>query len=66
MMDKAGNKVARLEISMIKVAAPNMALRIIDDAIQAHGGVGDLGFWPGADVCQPAHSAPRRWSGRGP
>jgi acyl-CoA dehydrogenase len=40
MMDKAGNKSARLEISMIKVAAPNMALRIIDDAIQAHGGAG--------------------------
>src|SRR5579862_8944547 len=40
MMDKAGNKVARLEISMIKVAAPNMALKIIDDAIQAHGGGG--------------------------
>ncbi|MBC7995136.1 MAG: acyl-CoA dehydrogenase family protein, partial [Rhizobacter sp.] len=37
MMDKAGNKVARLEIAMIKVAAPRMALKIIDDAIQAHG-----------------------------
>jgi len=40
MMDKAGNKVARLEIAMIKVAAPRVALRIIDDAIQAHGGAG--------------------------
>jgi acyl-CoA dehydrogenase len=40
MMDKAGNKVARLEIAMIKVAAPRMALKIIDDAIQAHGAGG--------------------------
>jgi acyl-CoA dehydrogenase len=40
MMDKAGNKSARLEIAMIKIAAPNMALKIIDDAIQAHGGAG--------------------------
>ncbi len=40
MMDTVGNKVARQEIAMIKVAAPNMALEVIDRAIQAHGALG--------------------------
>ncbi|MBM4213115.1 MAG: acyl-CoA dehydrogenase [Gammaproteobacteria bacterium] len=40
MMDVAGNKAARNEIAMIKVVAPNVALRVLDWAIQAHGAAG--------------------------
>ena len=39
-MDTVGNKVAKSEIAMIKVAVPNMACKVIDWAIQAHGGGG--------------------------
>jgi acyl-CoA dehydrogenase len=40
LMDTVGNKEARTEIAMIKVIAPSMTLRVLDRAIQAHGGAG--------------------------
>jgi len=46
MMDRAGSKEARAEIAMIKVVAPNVAQRVIDRAIQAHGGAGVSADFP--------------------
>jgi len=46
MMDTVGNKVARSEIAQIKVAVPNIALKVIDDAIQMHGGAGVSQVFP--------------------
>src|SRR6202041_490165 len=53
LMDTAGNKAARAEIAMIKVIAPNVTLRVLDRAIQAHGAAG---------VCQDTFLA-AAWAG---
>ena len=65
-MDKLGNKAALAEIAMIKVAAPNMLCRVLDRAIQAHGGAGvteDFGL--AAAYASGARAAHRRRPGRG-
>ncbi|MEQ9643437.1 MAG: acyl-CoA dehydrogenase family protein [Alphaproteobacteria bacterium] len=54
MMDTVGNKEARKEIAMIKVAVPNMTLKVVDWAIQAHGGGGVSQAFPLASMW--AHS----------
>ena len=45
-MDKRGNKVAKTEIAMIKVVAPQMCLNVLDRAMQVHGGAGVSGDFP--------------------
>jgi len=50
LMDTVGNKGARVEVSAIKVAAPNVALRVIDRAIQVHGGGGVSDDFPLASL----------------
>lgn len=56
LMDTVGNKEARTEIAMIKVVAPNMALRVIDRAIQAHGAAGVSGDFFLADAWASART----------
>ncbi len=50
LMDAKGNRAARTEVAGIKVAVPNMALRVIDRAIQAHGGAGVSQDFPLAEM----------------
>jgi acyl-CoA dehydrogenase len=60
MMDTVGNKAARGEIAMIKVLAPNVACKVLDWAIQAHGGGGLSGDFPLAYLY--AHSRTLRFA----
>ncbi len=56
MMDNVGNKVAKAEIAMIKVVAPNMACKVVDWAIQAHGAGGMSQDFPLAHMYASARS----------
>jgi len=60
MMDTVGNKVAKAEIAMIKVLAPNVACQVIDWAMQAHGGAGMCDDFPLAHMY--AHSRTLRFA----
>jgi acyl-CoA dehydrogenase len=59
-MDTVGNKSARAEIAMIKVLAPNVACKVLDWAIQAHGGGGMSDDFPLAHMY--AHSRTLRFA----
>lgn len=50
LMDTVGNKAAATEISAIKIAVPNVALKVIDRAIQVHGAAGVTQFFPLAEM----------------
>ena len=56
MMDTVGNKAARAEIAMIKVVAPNVALAVLDRAVQAHGGAGVSEDFPLASMWADARA----------
>src|SRR5260221_4390191 len=60
MMNTVGNKAARAEIAMIKVLAPNVACKVLDWAIQAHGGSGLADDFPLAYMY--AHSRALRFA----
>src|SRR6185436_3564262 len=59
MMDTCGNKAARREIAMIKVVAPNVALAVLDRAVQAHGGAGVSEDFPLASMWANARTLRR-------
>jgi acyl-CoA dehydrogenase len=56
LMDTVGNKGARIEVSAIKVAVPNVALNVLDRAVQAHGGAGVSDDFPLAEMWAQART----------